>query len=151
MITNFKIFESSMKPTPIENNIYEHIRILEKYIRIINKESEEEKFASQYFTIIHNFLILEIGFDRYIPDEYVLNKTLPYVEKNVKTSEDVFDIFDEMYSTNSIIRCRVEKFDTIDIVKEYLKDKSYIYEYLLDQEKTVSNIELFLATRKYNI
>lgn len=145
MITQFEHYKES-------NNVYDNLKILRNYIDIVNNYTEDEEFFTiQYFTIIYNFLILEIGFREYIPIKNAINGKLLYIDKEAKTFEDVFEIFDRMYSPDGVIRNCVEKFDTIDIVKNYLKDKPYIYKNLIDIEKTLENIELFISTRKYNL
>ena len=145
MITQFEHYKES-------NNVYDNLKILRNYIDIVNNYTEDEEFFTiQSVTIIYNFLILEIGFREYIPIKNAINGKLLYIDKEAKTFEDVFEIFDRMYSPDGVIRNCVEKFDTIDIVKNYLKDKPYIYKNLIDIEKTLENIELFISTRKYNL
>lgn len=154
-----------------ENFIYEHIKILKELIKILKKylssnkniENNGYKFAIKFFTLIHNFLILQIGFDDYLQNKDDINVTLiPHLKNThflkLKTKYKAFDIvysmFEKMYDPSHLTRNMVERFDRIEIIKEYLKNKPYIYNKLLNINKTLEEIEDFKIkkiAKNYNL
>lgn len=151
---HLKLFELYEKPNLVENHIYDHLKLLKKYISIVNNENVD--IIKNYFIIVYNFLILEIGFDKYLPDYTpgygdlrINNKLLCLRDAN--SYRDVCKEFLKIYEPVTLTRNAVEKFTENEIIKEYIKDKPYIFNTLLDIEETLDDIKYFLIYSKYNL
>ena len=146
-----KLFENFSKVDPQQN-----IDELKRYIKILKGEFKNGRnydFAIRYFTIIHNFIIIEQGFI----DDYILKKdqiNLNLKLKHSKNYSDIYDEFLELYDPSHKIRNNVENFDrNWEIIKNYLKTKTDIYTKLLNTtlHQSKKDVEMFINMSKYNL
>ncbi len=91
---------------------------LREYVKIL-KDSNVSDIYTNYFVIIHNFLLLEDRFFDLVKlsnKELNTNLNLP----KLSTVNDVIDKFNELYNTNSLVRFSVETMDSIEEVRTFL-------------------------------
>jgi hypothetical protein len=111
-----------------------NLELLVNYIYILNSSGDNYNIPKTYFTIIHNFLILEdYFFNDVVIAEKEINKYLNLVELN--SVEEVYRKFLELYDTTSIIRYHIETFDSIQIINEYLTKNPEIFTKLININK----------------
>lgn len=123
-------------------NEYERNRnILKQYIKTLLPQYE---IPVSYFTIMHNFLILEEMFKDKIPSDKKLIGILDL--KKLSTKEDIYKKFMELYDPESGLRNRFEKFNEIDILIDY-KNVDIIFKKVC----TKIEIETQLNVDKFNI
>lgn len=135
----------------LDNDVYKNLELLKDYINIVNKRNYDNAnnlIILNYFKIIYNFLILEIGFVEYFP--YNLNKLLKI--KKVNTFNKVYKEFLKLYEPDTKVRNIIEKISDVEIIREYLKDKPNYYNTLIDNvNEELQNIKMFIIKRKYNL
>ena len=131
------------------NTLDKNLSILKSYITIINKYKVYTDFAKKFFIILHNFLIIEELFKKeVITSGKELNKHLD-LEK-LDSANDVFEIFKKLYDVNHIIRNNIENFTRIDVIKQFVQDKSYLYTKLFSK-KDIERLKDEIAAKKYNL
>ena len=134
-----------------DNILVDKLRKLRKYVQVLKKEKEDKdavNLAEKFFIILHNYLILECGFSKElkIVGWKEINNCL-----NLDNSADIYEKFLKLYDPNSLVRYNIEKFTENDIIKNYIENKPYIFERLLDMNETLKDIDLFIIRNKYNI
>jgi len=127
-VKNWKQFLNENKDTWYD--IDDKLSILKSYIHILKNSKEDYDLAISYFTVLHNFLIVERGFFEDIKlHNKEINKYLKLEKLN--NEKDVYNKFLELYDTNNIIRNNVETIDNIDSVGEYLSRRPEFFRELL--------------------
>jgi hypothetical protein len=105
--------------------------LLRSYINILKNSDKNYQLAISYFTILHNFLIIERMF---YEDVKLANKEInKYLQlEKLDSEEEVYNKFLELYDNEkSIIRINVETLDNIEPIDLYLKANSKVYTELL--------------------
>jgi hypothetical protein len=106
------------------------LKILKSYIHILNNSGKEYDLAKQYFLILHNFLIVERMFaDEVKAANKEINKNL--ILEPLNDDREVYQKFLELYDVNSNVRFGVETLDSIESVRQFLKNNPKIYQGLL--------------------
>lgn len=117
------------------NNWYDidpKLKTLKSYIHILNNNRNNSLLAKTYFTILHNFLIIErMFYDDVKLAGKEINKHLNLEKLN--NERDVYQKFLELYDTNSHIRFAIETFDSIESIRQYLNNNPEVYKNLLNK------------------
>ena len=93
---------------------------LREYVKIL-KDSDVSDIYTNYFIIIHNFLLLEDRFSDLVKaSNKELNKNLNLPK--LSTKDDVIAKFHELYNTHNLVRFSVETLDSIEEVRVFLKE-----------------------------
>ena len=128
-LNNWKYFLNESKNKSY--NIEDKLSILKNYINILKQNPKENyNIAIQYFTFLHNILIVECDF---LEDIMLCNKE---INKHLKLEElyndsDVYDKFLELYDIHNIIRNNIETLDSINILHDYFSKNPKLFNELL--------------------
>ena len=87
-----------------------NLKMLKSYVYILNKSKKDYSFAIAYFNILYNLLIIEHIFSSEVKS-YKLNMWLEDKLKIEYNDEEIYEIFEELYDVNSVIRNNVENFN----------------------------------------
>ena len=112
-------------------NIDKKLYLLKSYIKLLqNSEDSNKDTMIRYFTILHNWLIIEtMFFDRVKQCNKELNK---YLELDkFDNVEDVEKKFYELYDYKGNVRFAVETFSSIEEIRVYLNEHPSVYEKLI--------------------
>lgn len=112
-------------------NIDDKLYLLKSYISILKNSDKDYDLAISYFTVLHNFLIIERMF---YEDVKLANKEInKYLQlEKLSNEEEIYGKFLELYDNEkSIIRTNVETFDNIERINLYLKANTKVYTELL--------------------
>jgi hydrogenase maturation factor HypF (carbamoyltransferase family) len=101
------------------------LQILENYIQVLQDKKSDANIsiAITYFYYIYNFLIIESLFEN---EFKICGKELNN-NLNVKELNDVqqiMDVFYELYGVHHKVRFAVETADSIESVRQFLKQKA---------------------------
>ena len=120
----------------LQNNqkrLREYIKtIRDNYLQGAKSEIQEEGTSNEwvdewnnfdiyinYFTIIHNFLLLEVKFYKEVKlSNKEINKYLNL--KKLNNLEEVIDKFNDLYDTKNNLKFAIETFDSIEEIKVFL-------------------------------
>ena len=140
-----KLFESDLSDFSL------YLKILKKYIKILRTgNANQYDFAKKFFIILYNFLIIERGFHEYVFGNNSIHKYL-YLE-DLDKIEDIFAKFERLYDPiNSMVRYNVDRLSDVEIIKQYLIDKPEVFNRLIDYNRTLKDIEMFISMKKYNL
>jgi hypothetical protein len=128
MLTNWNLFLNENKYNWY--NIDEKLSILRNYIYILKNSKKDYNLPITYFTVLHNFLIVErMFFDDVKLNKKEINKHLKL--ENLRNIKDVYKKFLELYNTDSVIRINVETIDTINSIKKYISIRPELYSNLI--------------------
>ena len=148
---------------PTKNSFEDKLRVLRKYVKILKKVKGDRfqqniNLAERFFIILHNYLILEKGFYKELKENNweELNKYVNLIEQHGDVDDEdrfaIYNKFLELYDPgSSYLRANIEKFTENDIIKKYIDKKPYIFEKLLNVNKTLEDIEQFKIISKYNL
>ena len=117
-----------------KDNWYEiepKLELLKSYINIINNDTNgDAQLAINYFTVLHNFLIIErMFYNDVVASKKEINKYL--ILNRCNSIEDVNNLFNELYDVNSKVRNNVETFDNIESIRIYLSTRPEIFKKLM--------------------
>jgi hypothetical protein len=96
----------------------------------LKKDSMNIDTAINYFTIIHNFLIIERMYSSEVKQaNKELNKYLQV--KKMNNIDDVLEEFFKLYDINGKVRLAVETFGSIENIRVFLKNRESVYRTLM--------------------
>tara|TARA_R110000772_G_scaffold141428_2_gene251079 strand:- start:41 stop:466 length:426 start_codon:yes stop_codon:yes gene_type:complete len=116
-------------------DIDDKLKRLRSYIHILDNTTKfgdvNADTAKVYFTIIHNFLVIERQF---FPEVEAANKELnKYLKlKPLNGGEEVMAKFRELYDTKHPVRFSVETLDSIESIRKFIAERPNIYSKLIN-------------------
>lgn len=122
------------------------IKILKTYIDVLDKDNEYHYFARKYFLILYNFLFIE---QMFLNDVKAANKEINKILELEELSDpkEIYQKFLLLYdNVNSQVRNNVETFDSIESIRQFLKNHSEVYSSLIKSINCDSKGNIFLYT-----
>jgi len=132
------------------NNLYEYnIRIIKKYIKALEIDTDKYNFTILFFIILHNELIFEnIHKDEFIINNIEINKYLDL--KDTNKVDEIYKIFTMLYDPECVIRNNIENINKSKSFVNWLSKSGELenfYKKLLNRNQIILTID----ANKYNL